>query len=119
VNELKDIPAKVSEVLKSSFTLIPANADLNAYNSEWQQKHSQSVPHLLSAYNVRHILDKSTQGQNEADVKQLLKVDSITIEQADAGLKLLEEWKSDEKTRDAYREAAAAKFYEATVFQKR
>jgi hypothetical protein len=119
VNELTDLPAQVSETLKTSFTTVPADADLKSYNSEWQQKHSQSPAHLQSAYNVQFLLDNSTKGQCEADLLKLLEAPSATIEDAVRGLELLDEWKSDNDTKDAYRTAAVKKWPEATVFQKK
>jgi peptide alpha-N-acetyltransferase len=118
VNGVKDLDAKVSEVLKSSFTIAPADADLKSYNEQWLQKHSESPAHLQSAYSVRYILDNSTKSQNEADLKKVLELPSTTLEQATAGLTYLDSWNSDEKTKDAYREAAAKKWPQAIAFQK-
>ena len=106
------------EVLKSSFTIIPAHADPKSYNDKWLQKHSESPSHLQSAYNVRYILDNSTKSQNEADLKKVLELPSTTPEQAAAGLTYLNEWNSDDKTKEAYREAAAKKWPQAIAFQK-
>lgn len=119
VTDITDLPAVLLEGLKSKFyEIIPADADLKAYNSEWQQKHSQSTPHQQSAYHVKYLLDNSTKGQAEEGLKKLLDESSITSEDALAGLKYLDEWKSDEATKTAYKEAAAKKWPEATVFQK-
>jgi hypothetical protein len=49
---------------------------------------------------------------------KLLNHPNITFEQALAGLSYLDIWKSNASTKDAYREAAAKKWPEATVFQK-
>src|SRR4051812_29843456 len=114
---MKDPSLKVSETIKSSFTLIPEDADLKAYNSEYQQKHSQSPSHLQSVYNVRYILDNSTKEQNEKDLQKTLELPSITMQQALTGLSYLDLWKSNEKTKTAYREAAMKKWPEASVFQ--
>ncbi|KAF2196701.1 TPR-like protein [Delitschia confertaspora ATCC 74209] len=119
VDAAKDLPSQVTEVLKSSFTWLPAGADLKSYNNEWQQKHLDSAPHLQSAYKVRAFLDPGTKEVNEKDIQKLLDLPSNTQEQALAGLSCLEEWGSDEKTREAYREAAAGRWPEATVFEKR
>jgi hypothetical protein len=107
----------VLEGLKSSFTIIPADADLKAYNSEWQQKHSQSTPHLQSAYNVQYLLDNSTKTQAEENLKKLLEGPSVTAEDALTGLEYLDAWKSHDATKIAYRQAAAQKWPEATIFQ--
>jgi hypothetical protein len=67
---------------------------------------------------VRYVLDGSTKSQNETDLKKLLDLPSITQQQALAGSEYLDLWKSDSSTQDAYREAAAQKWPETTVFQK-
>lgn len=96
---------------------MPASTDLKKANSEFQQKHSQSPPHLQSAFNVRQFLDPSSKSQNESELKNTLSLPSVTIEQAIAGLALLDEWKSEESTKKDYLQAAAKKWPDATVFQ--
>ncbi|KAF2120792.1 NMDA receptor-regulated protein 1-domain-containing protein, partial [Lophiotrema nucula] len=117
VRDAKDLPPKLSEVLKSSFNIIPADADLKKYNSDWQSKHAQSPTHLQSAYYVRYLLDDTTKSTVESDLQKLLDSSSIELEDATTGLSILDSLKSDQKTKDAYRQAAAKKWPEATVFQ--
>ena len=105
-------------MIKETFTTPAADADLTAYNNDFLKKHSQSAPHLQSGYNTRYILDNSSKSQNEEDLKKTLDLPNVTIEQAVAGLALLDEWKSDAKIQDAYREKAATRWSEATVFRK-
>ncbi|KAF2131503.1 N-alpha-acetyltransferas-like protein 15 [Dothidotthia symphoricarpi CBS 119687] len=118
VKSLSDLPAQTSDAIKESFTTPAADADLKTFNDEFAQKHAQSAPHLQSAYNTRYVLDNSTKGQNESDLKETLGLDGVTIEQAQAGLALLEEWKSEESVKDDYRAKAAERWSEATVFKK-
>lgn len=112
------LPSQISQVIKDSFTTPSADADLKAFNSDFLKKHSQSASHHQSAYNVRYILDPSSKSQNEEDLKKTLDLSDVTIEQAEAGLALLSEWKSDEKVKDDYRAKAASRWTEATVFKK-
>ena len=112
-----DLPPKTSEVLKSVFEALPPNTDLQKYNSDFAQKHSQSVPHLIAAYKVRQALDKTTRTQNEKDVQKLLALPSITTDDAVSALACLDKWKSDAKVKQAFREAAGQKWPEATIFQ--
>lgn len=118
MNQLKDIPAEELETLKSGFTLIPADADLKAYNEEWRQKHSQSVPHLQSAFHAQVFLDKASKPQCEEGLKKLLEKPSMDMEQALRGLEYLDEWKSDESVKDGYRQAAEKRWPRATLFRK-
>lgn len=82
------------------------------------KKHTDSAPHLQSAYNVRFVLDKDSKSQNEADLNKTLDLADITIEQAEAGLALLDEWKSEQIVKDDYRAKAASRWSEATVFNQ-
>jgi peptide alpha-N-acetyltransferase len=118
VDESSDVSPKVSEVIKSTFTIIPSGTDLKAYNTEFQKKHAEGAFAQQCALNVRFILDPSTKPQNEKDLQATLDFPSVTREQALSGLELLDSWKSDEKTKDAYRAAASKKWAEATVFEK-
>ncbi|KAF2264469.1 N-alpha-acetyltransferas-like protein 15 [Lojkania enalia] len=115
--DIKDNPPKVSQVFKQVFDMFKSGTDLKAANSTWLEKNPQSPPHLLSAYHVRFLLDDSIKATNESDIQKLLDLPSITIEQAAAAFDYLNEWKSSEKVKNEYREAAAKKWPEATVFQ--
>ena len=101
-----------------SFTTPSADADLKAYNDDFAKKHSKSVLHLYSAYNVRYILDNTSKSQNEQDLTKTLDMPDITIEQAVAGLALLSEWSSEKNVKDDYRAKAAGIWEEATVFKQ-
>ncbi|KAI4912693.1 hypothetical protein J4E90_006099 [Alternaria incomplexa] len=111
------LSSQASEVIKESFTTPPADADLKAYNDDFLKKHSQSASHLQSGYNVRYILDNSSKSQNEQDLQKTLELSSITIEEAQAGLALLTQWKSEQKVKDDYRAKAAGRWSSATVFK--
>ena len=117
VREAKDLPPKTLEVLKSSFNIIPVDVDMKKYNSDWQNKHAQSPTHLQSAYYVRYLLDDTTKSTVESDLQKLLDSPSIELEDASTGLNYLELLKSEQKTKDGYRQAAAKKWPEASVFQ--
>jgi hypothetical protein len=123
VNNLTEpLPPVVAEATKQTFNSPPADADLaalKAFNDDFLRKNSQSPAHLQRGYNVRYHLDRSTKSQNETDLQKLLDTKGITLQQAAEGNKLLQEWGSDEKTVNAYREAAAKKWPQAAVFQKR
>jgi hypothetical protein len=108
----------VSQVIKETFTTPAADADLKAYNDEFIKKHAESASHLQAAYSARYALDNTTKSQNETDLIKTLDLSNITSEQAQQGLALLGEWKSDEKVQDEYRNKASSKWSEASVFKK-
>jgi peptide alpha-N-acetyltransferase len=114
---VEPLSSQASEVIKESFTTPPPDADLKAYNNDFLKKHSQSACHLQSGYNVRYILDNSSKSQNEQDLQKTLELSSITIEEAQAGLALLNQWKSEQKVKDDYRAKAAGRWNEATIFK--
>lgn len=118
VNKASDLPAESTQVIKDTFTTPAADADLKAYNDDFISKHSESAPHLQAAYTARFALDNSTKSQNEADLVKTLDLSNITFEQAEQGLTLLSEWKSEEKVKDEYKSNAAGRWSEATVFKK-
>jgi hypothetical protein len=103
--------------MKESFTIPPADADLQAFNNSFLQKHSKSTSHLQSAYNVRYLLDSASKSQNEQDLKKTLELPGTTIQQAIAGFGLLEQWKSEQKVKDDYRAKAASRWSGATIFK--
>lgn len=105
-------------MIKETFTSPAADADLKAYNEAFLEKHSKKASHLQAAYNVRFLLDNSSKSQNEKDLKQILDLPDVTIQQALAGFGLLSEWKSDPKVKDDYRAKAASRWSEASVFKQ-
>ncbi|KAF2638010.1 N-alpha-acetyltransferas-like protein 15 [Massarina eburnea CBS 473.64] len=123
LNNLKEaLPESVAEAIKQSFTSPPADADiaaLKAANDDYIKEHSESPSHLQAAYDVRQQLDAASKPQNETDLQNVLQLDGIGFDQASAGIKLLYEWKSDANVVEAYREAAAKKFPQATRFLKK
>ncbi|CBX92836.1 hypothetical protein IAQ61_005806 [Plenodomus lingam] len=112
------LPSQVSQVIKDTFTTLPTDADLKAYNDDYINKHSDSALHLHAGLNTRYILDNSSKPQNEKDLQKTLDLPEITIEQAVAGLSLLAEWKSEQNVQDDYRAKAATRWSAATVFKK-
>ncbi|KAF1946076.1 NMDA receptor-regulated protein 1 [Clathrospora elynae] len=111
------LSSQASQVIQESFTAPSADADLEAYNNDFLKKHAQSASHLQSGYNVRYILDNSSKAQNEEDLQKTLDLSDITIQEAQAGLALLDQWKSEQKAKDDYRAKAAGRWSQATVFK--
>ncbi|KAF2869769.1 NMDA receptor-regulated protein 1 [Massariosphaeria phaeospora] len=121
LKEASALPAHVAAILKDEFTSQwPGNADLTAHNEAFFRNFSTSPAHLQAGFYARYLLDPTdkTKAACEAELTKLLTADlDISIEQAVAGAAYLDRWNSDDKTKEAYREAAARKWPEATVFQ--
>ncbi|KAE8851666.1 hypothetical protein PTNB73_00682 [Pyrenophora teres f. teres] len=111
------LSSQTEQVIKESFTTPAADADLKAHNDDFLKKHAQSASHLQSGYNVRYILDNASKSQNEQDLQKTLELPNITMEEAKAGMALLDEWESEQKIKDDYRAKAASRWSEATVFK--
>ncbi len=108
------MPAKSAEVIKSDFTLLPASVNLSQYNDEYLAKHKDCARRTLSALKVRRLLGPDVAGRCEKDVVGTLKLPTTTFEEAKEGLELLSSWNSSEL--DTFRNAAAAKWPKASVF---
>lgn len=118
MNNLKEpLSGPLAEVIKTDFTSPAPDADLKALNEAFLKKHSQSPDHLRRGYNVRYLLDPASKATNESELQKLV-ASAASIEDAAAGLELLEGWKSEAKVVDAYREVAAKRWPQASVFQK-
>ena len=62
-------------------------------------------------------LDTASKPQTESDLINTLDLPSVSFEEAQRGLQLLSEWKSEESVRAEYKGKAAAKWSEAAVFK--
>lgn len=102
-----DLPPKVSEVIKTSFTLIKASQDLKSFNDSFEKKHNQSYDHRLAAIKTKKLLgvDKTTL---EKEVTDLLSLPGADFNDAVNGLETLRSWRSGEAS--SYVEAAQKKW---------
>lgn len=111
--DIETLSPKTSEVIKATFTEIPASADLAKLNQEFREKHKASAQHVLSAIRVQEKLgeDRSKLGK---DVVDLLTLEKIQLDVASDAQALLKSWKSGEL--DAFKKAAAQKWPESSIF---
>ena len=102
------------DVLKAEFKVIGAHVDLDAYNEEYVAKHKDSPQQVLSAIKVRHLLGKERSSCEKNVVDMLSKqLDSMSLDDAVAGLEVLRAWKSPET--EAYKTVAKGKWPEVTA----
>lgn len=97
-------------------TIFPKSQNADEWNSAFLSANKTSVPHIQAALTCRHLLDASNKSQNEKDLTASLDVGDISIEDALAGLELLNEWGSDKGVKSAYAEKAKKKWPESSVF---
>lgn len=105
---------QTAEVIKSEFTLLPASANLSQYNDEYLSKHKECARRTLSALRVRQLLSPDSAASCKKDAADVIKLPSITMEEAQEALDLLRSWKSSDI--DSFRAQAASKWPKATVF---
>ena len=111
-----DLKEKVASIIAGAATeLVDQDAkDLTRWNEAWRSKHSQSAPHIHAYLRVRQLHDPDSQKQNEKDLIDSLSLEDMALEDAVAGLELLEEWGSSSTD---YKRVAAERWKEAIVFK--
>jgi len=118
LNSSPTLDPKVAEVLKVNSGIVPASDDFSSFNDSFLSKHIDSASHVQSALRVRQFLNPASKGQNEKDLFKTLELPRIKMDQAEAGLKLLQEWKSEASVKDGYTEAARSKWPRDAAFAK-
>ena len=114
-----DLDAKVKGVLEAEFNSIsPQEKDLNEDNNDFIAEHSNSVPHLQAGAKVKFFLSSDSE-LSIKDIFDSLRVDSISLRDAQSNLRILEEWKATSEDMEKYRTLAREKWPEATAFQTR
>lgn len=78
--------------------------------------HKDSVSHIQAALACRQLIDPDTKAQNEKDLAATLDSSDASIETALAGRELLNEWRSEQATKQVYAEKAKGKWPESSVF---
>ncbi|KAI0110233.1 N-terminal acetyltransferase A, auxiliary subunit [Daldinia grandis] len=112
-SKMESLPPKVAEVLKSEFTIIDAREDLKKYNANFQEKHKNSPPHVISAVKAERLIGEDKK-KTEQDLAGVLNLKDIHHEHAEEVLAILRQWRSDEA--DSFKAAAHEKWPEVTVF---
>ena len=105
---------KVTEVLESCSTIIPASSDLKDANETFLKKHKASPAHVFSAVRTRALLDSSSKSQNEKDLAAILGSPNVSLEDTDEALALFKEWKSADAVVSAFKKELAQKFPDAS-----
>jgi peptide alpha-N-acetyltransferase len=112
--DAETLAPQTAEIIKSEFTLLPASTSLSQYNDEYLSKHKDSARHTLSASRVHKLLSPDSAARYEKDAANVIKLPSITMDEAKEALDLLRSWNSSEA--DGFRTSAAAKWPNATAF---
>ena len=112
------LPPKISEVINSTFDLIPPGVSLSDFNSRFLSEHKNSAPHIIAGLRTRQRIDPTTQSQNEKELCSIVDVEGVTIKDAEEALALLREWKSEAAVKELLG-LARKKWEQASAFQDR
>ncbi|KAL1952688.1 hypothetical protein VTO42DRAFT_4451 [Malbranchea cinnamomea] len=114
------LPQDVSEVVNSEFeTVLPKSTNLTEWNDAFLAANSTSPAHVQSALSVRQLLTPESKSQSEKDLQSTLDLEVASIEDALAGLSLLDNWGSAQDAKTAYRQHAKQRWKESSVFDAR
>ncbi|KAI5287751.1 hypothetical protein KEM52_001437 [Ascosphaera acerosa] len=90
--------------------------DMARWNEEYLAKHADSAAHVQAALEVRRLGDGAAAPQCEEQLVETVDAQVAQLEDAMNGLRLLDEWKSSEETRQRYVERAHRRWERATAF---
>jgi N-alpha-acetyltransferase 15/16, NatA auxiliary subunit len=108
---------KTSEVISSEARkLFPEDKDSADWNSDFLARHRSSALHVQAGLRVRGLIDKSKKEVNEKELIATLALETISMPEASAGLELLNDWSSSAEVKDKYRNSAAERWKQASVF---
>jgi len=108
------VPPKSIEIIKSEFKLLPESSSISQFNDDYLAKHKDSTQSILSAMRVRKLLSPESAPSCEKDVAAVIKLSSITMEEATEAWVLLNSWQSSEAA--SFKSSAAAKWPKAAIF---
>jgi hypothetical protein len=111
--DAETLQPKSAEIIKSEFTLLPSSLTPTQFNDDYRSAHRDGARGTLSAIKVQKLLTPESTSSCEKDVAALIKLTSITTEEAKEALDVLRSWKSSEA--DNFRSSAAAKWPKATT----
>ncbi|OJD11704.1 hypothetical protein AJ78_07572 [Emergomyces pasteurianus Ep9510] len=112
------LPAAVSEVIAADFDpLLPNTQDLTNWNESFLSTHSSSAAHVQAALSVRQLLNPDSKSQGEKELLSTVNFETTSLEDALAGLHLLDDWHSSQDAKSAYVSQAQKRWAEASVFQ--
>jgi hypothetical protein len=112
--DIETLPPKSAEIIKLEFNLLPASTPLTQLNDDYLSKHKDCARRTVSALKVRKLLSPGSSSSCENDIAALIKLPSLTIEEAEEICDILSSWKSPQL--DNFRSGAGAKWPNATIF---
>lgn len=116
-NPREPLTPEVSESVNAELEkLLPKSQNLDEWNKNFLSVHKDSFSHIQAALASRQLINPDSKAQNEKDLATALGSNDASIESALAGRELLNEWRSEQATKQAYAEKAKGKWPESSVF---
>jgi N-alpha-acetyltransferase 15/16, NatA auxiliary subunit len=112
--DAETLAPQTAQIIKSEFTLLPASTSLSQYNDDYLSRNKDCARRTLSALKARKLLSPQSAVSCKKDAVDVIKLPSITMEEAKEALELLRSWNSSDI--DSFRSQAAAKWPRATAF---
>ena len=119
-NLTEPLPPKVQEVLQSTYLSKLKEQSLEECNEQYLASHKDSAPHVQSVVRFRRVLDPDGKEETKSvqNLQDTLELDSISLEAAEAGMRLLDEIEAGAEAKKAYLDSARERFPAATMFQQ-
>ncbi|KAK2734256.1 hypothetical protein FQN55_002873 [Onygenales sp. PD_40] len=112
------LPAEVSEVIATDFEpLLSKSENLTSWNDSFLAAHKSSAAHVQSALSVRRLLTPDAKAGTEKDLLSTVDLETTSLENALAGLHLLDDWKSSREAKAAYINQAQKRWEQASAFR--
>lgn len=119
-SDIESLPPAIKETLVEEFKALPAsNGDPAAINESFAKENAdKSLGHVVAAVAVKQSFNKEGSEQESAKtLKERVSRPEVGIEEALAGLKLIDDFGVKGEVRKEYVAGAKERWTEATVFQ--
>lgn len=117
-NDAYGASSKLAQIISiEGKTLLPQINKVTEWNNNFLDRHKSSASHTQAGLRVRALIGKEAKATNENDLLGTLSLDTISMEDASAGLELLNEWGSSKEVKERYRSSAAERWSRASIFR--
>ncbi|OQO12244.1 hypothetical protein B0A48_02885 [Cryoendolithus antarcticus] len=114
-----DLPSAVKETIEAAFPNKHADEDITKHNEHYLERHANSAPHVQAVIRVRRAADDKSAEKSAGDLNKTLESETVALEDALAGLSLLDDIEAETTAKEKYTEAARKRFPEASAFSAR
>lgn len=114
------LPESVAKIIESEAKdVLQLNTTASEWNDAFAKSHHGSTSHLQAFLKTRDTIDPGSRAKNETDLIKSANEDNTSLEDAVAGLRILESWGSKADVIDSYRKAAGQQWLGADELQSK